>query len=64
MVSMETIRRNIEVRPTLEIKARTPFNVFFACSQDPYVDQRTVASQPVRGSSNAYRLRRPWRELL
>lgn len=42
-VSMETIRRNMDVRPTLEVPAGAPFNIFLGRDlvlDGPYVDQR------------------------
>jgi type IV secretory pathway VirB10-like protein len=42
-ISMETIRRNMDVRPTLEIKPGTPFHIFLERDlvfDGPYVDRR------------------------
>jgi type IV secretory pathway VirB10-like protein len=42
-ISMETIRRNMDVRPTLEIKPGTPFHIFLERDlvfDGPYVDHR------------------------
>jgi type IV secretory pathway VirB10-like protein len=43
-ISMESIRRNMDVRPTLEVKPGTPFYIFLErdlAFQGPYVDRRT-----------------------
>ncbi|MQA92723.1 MAG: hypothetical protein GEU90_21280 [Gemmatimonas sp.] len=48
-ISMETIRRNMDVRPTLEVKAGTPFYIFLARDlvlNGPYTDQRLAERQP------------------
>ena len=42
-ISMETIRRNMDVRPTLEVEAGTPFYIFLERDlvlDEPYVDRR------------------------
>lgn len=42
-ISMETIRRNMDVRPTLEVEAATPFQVFLERDlvlDGPYIDPR------------------------
>jgi type IV secretion system protein VirB10 len=42
-VSMETIRRNMDVRPTLQVRAGTPFSIFLERDlvlEGPYVDAR------------------------
>lgn len=49
-VSMETIRRNMDVRPTLEVPAGAPFNIFLGHDlvlDGPYVDQRQ--GEPLAG---------------
>lgn len=48
-ISLETIRRNMDIHPTLKIEAGTPFYIFLARDlvlEDPYVDQRRAARQP------------------
>jgi type IV secretion system protein VirB10 len=52
-ISMESIRRNMDVRPTLEIKPGTPFHIFLERDlvfHGPYVDRRAglVAGDVVR----------------
>jgi type IV secretory pathway VirB10-like protein len=45
-ISMETIRRNMDVRPTLQVKAGTPFYIFLERDlvlDAPYVDRRAAA---------------------
>ncbi len=44
-VSMEMIRRNMDIRPTLEVRAGTPFYIFLERDlvlDGPYVDRRSV----------------------
>lgn len=44
-VSMETIRRNMDVRPTLEVEAGTPFYIFLERDlvlDGPYIDRRAA----------------------
>lgn len=50
-ISMETIRRNMDVRPTLEVEAGTPFYIFLERDlvlDEPYVDRR-LGSELDRG---------------
>lgn len=42
---MEMIRRNMDIRPTLEVRAGTPFYIFLERDlvlDGPYVDRRSV----------------------
>lgn len=44
-VSMETIRRNMDIRPTLEVRAGTPFYIFLERDlvlEEPYVDRPSM----------------------
>lgn len=50
-ISMETIRRNMDVRPTLEVEAGTPFYIFLERDlvlDEPYADRR-LGSEPDGG---------------
>lgn len=52
-VSMETIRRNMDVRPTLEVTAGTPFYIFLERDlvlDRPYVDREGAYGRPVTSS--------------
>ncbi|MGH7574926.1 MAG: TrbI/VirB10 family protein, partial [Longimicrobiales bacterium] len=50
-VSMETVRRNMDVRPTLEVKASTPFYIFLERDlvlDGPYVDRSAGTQSAAR----------------
>lgn len=55
-ISMETIRRNMDVRPTLEVKAGTPFYIYLERDlvlDGPYLERRTVDSAASSHSSTS-----------